>query len=313
MMRSTIHRVLVVLLASTLLTSGLTVAATNTQPAITVAASTTTVTPGETTTLSYTITNAGENDSVPLALDVNESALPDGWTVTDHGGSADTYSSSSQEFVYYSIGANSNASGTLTLQVPANASRGNYTIPATVITAEREIATVNATVTVTSPIAIHGTNSTVTQGETTTVEFTLENTGSTALPATINVNESSLPDSWTITDVSNTADAYKNTSYEFTYFSIAPNSSVAATLTLAVPANTSPGEYAISATAIRTSGIVDQTTLTVTVTESVIETYDTDENNEIGTTEALAGISAWQHGSLNTQNALAIIAAWQST
>ena len=81
-----------------------------------------TLEPGESTNVTVIITN---NVSQPLSLDED---IPEGWNLTRVSDDADAYKPSTNEWVWFSVGAGETKTVIYRLTVPDNASEGNYSI-----------------------------------------------------------------------------------------------------------------------------------------------------------------------------------------
>ena len=81
-----------------------------------------TLAPGGSTNVTVTITN---NVAQPLSLDED---IPEGWSLTRVSDDADAYKPSTNEWVWFSVGAGETKTVIYRLTVPDNASEGDYSI-----------------------------------------------------------------------------------------------------------------------------------------------------------------------------------------
>ena len=95
-----------------------------------------TLAPGESTNVTVTITN---NVAQSLSLDED---IPEGWSLTRVSDDADAYKPSTNEWVWFSVGAGETKTVIYRLTVPDNASEGNYSIVGRISNASGVIDTV---------------------------------------------------------------------------------------------------------------------------------------------------------------------------
>jgi uncharacterized repeat protein (TIGR01451 family) len=113
------------------------------------------VRPGETVTVSTTVTNEGENGSSGVVVDAG---VPDGWTVVEREDAGGTWRSSTREWLWVSVDPGESVSPSLTLRAPENAS-GEYAVTFVVSTGDSDgNATAEGIVTVGSDEADAGVN-----------------------------------------------------------------------------------------------------------------------------------------------------------
>jgi len=98
---------------------------------LTVTTSTTSPRPGGDVTLTYNLTNTGENAGNSTAVDIDD--IPAGWTVTSASG--DWQAGQNSWISLNTLDAGGSYDAKATVSVPENASEGNYTVNATGIVA----------------------------------------------------------------------------------------------------------------------------------------------------------------------------------
>jgi hypothetical protein len=81
--------------------------------------------PGDNVTVSYSLENTGESDSGYI-LDVQ--SIPDGWTVVEHSDDGGTWKESDTRWLYQTIEPGETKNPSVTLEIPAGESDGQYTI-----------------------------------------------------------------------------------------------------------------------------------------------------------------------------------------
>ena len=87
-----------------------------------------TASPGETITVSVTLTNAKSNQENYIA----DVSLPDGWTVESHTDDGGTWNGGDVKWLWQNIPANSSVTPSLTVTVPAETTSGSVAIATTV-------------------------------------------------------------------------------------------------------------------------------------------------------------------------------------
>jgi uncharacterized repeat protein (TIGR01451 family) len=92
------------------------------------------VRPGETVTVTTTVTNEGENGSSGVVVDAR---VPDGWTVAERDDDGGTWRSSTREWLWLSVDSGESVSPSVTLRAPENAS-GEYAVSFVVSTGDSD-------------------------------------------------------------------------------------------------------------------------------------------------------------------------------
>lgn len=262
--------------------------------------------PGGAATVTLTITNNGNSTASGPALDITD--YPSNWTISAQGGDG-TWGSGDEAFLYLQLSANSSATSTLTFDVPADAAPGDYTVTIDVKDSAGVVKTMTATVTVTSPLQLSGSDAETHPNESATVSFTVENTGSSAATAPA-LDITAIPTNWTISDHGGDG-TWSSSNRTFLYTTIDANSSVKSTVTLDVPAGAELTDYTVSAELIDGDGnSVSTVDVTVSVLRDVEDEYDEDSDGRVEVREVQKGIDDWTKGNLTLSEIRRLIQIW---
>lgn len=265
---------------------------------------------GETVDLTFTTTHEG-NQTTSGVLRLTD--IPKNWSVNGTSGDG-YYNSDKKEILYISVPANGTVSTTVSLSIPDSASPGEYQVTGIVADENNTVVgRTNVTVTVGQQLRLDAGTERLAQGKSGSVGFTVSNDGDSAVGAAVNINRSSIPASWNATVEGSGELKVTEKSYEILYLSIPADGAVTSELHFEIPDDADVGTYNISAS-VTTDGTTATTSeARVTVTESVTEAYDKDENGSIETNEVLTAVSDWEQRGLSTSEILEIVAAWASS
>jgi uncharacterized membrane protein len=220
--------------------------------------------------------------------------IPAGWTLTRGVDDADTFKASTNEWVWFTVAAGGTETVTYTLTVPGGAAIGQHPITGTVTADEMSnsiggdnIITVTGdgvtgTATATRSIAV----TTLMPGGSTevTVEFTslLGETKAFALQETI-------PAGWTLTQGTDDANAFQESSNTWVWFSVAAGATK--TVTYSLTAGAAEGTYNVTGT-VTADGVSNVVggdhTVTVATFDPIM--YDTDSSGDLSKAEVLAAV-----------------------
>lgn len=150
------------------------------------------------------------------------------------------------------------------------------------------------------------------------ITYEVTNHDANTSDAIVDVNQSSLPTGWTLSELSGTDPnpqdqfAVVESESQVAFSDVDPDETVTATATVAVPANASDGNYSLTATLSNDSGAVRTVTTTVSVgPQSITDRYDQDGDG-IEITELLTGIEDFRNDEISVQELLELIEAWRS-
>jgi len=214
-----------------------------------------TLAPGGSTNVTVTITN---NVAQPLSLDED---IPEGWSLTRVSDDADAYKPSTNKWVWFSVGAGETKTVIYRLTVPDNASEGDYSIVGRISNASGvidavkgdDIITVEVPPTPKSASAVRDIEKqTLAPGESTNVTVIITNNVSQPLSL-----DEDIPEGWSLTRVSDDADAYKPSTNEWVWFSVGAGETKTVIYRLTVPDNASEGDYSIVGRISNASGVID--------------------------------------------------------
>ncbi|MCJ7523513.1 MAG: NEW3 domain-containing protein [Dehalococcoidia bacterium] len=205
--------------------------------------------PGGTTQVTVEFTSLlGEPKS--FALQEN---IPAGWTLTQGTDDASAFQPTSNTWVWFPVVAGETKTVTYTLTVPVGAMAGDYNITGTVTGAQVSVSVLgDNTITVTGD-GVTGTATasrtiatpSLAPGESTEVTVTLtselDEAKSFALQETI-------PDDWTLTQVTDDASAFQDSTNTWVWFSVAAGATKTVTYTLTVPGGAAIGQHPITGT-----------------------------------------------------------------
>jgi len=211
-------------------------------------------TQGETVTIEYQIQNSGANADSYI---VNPS-LPDGWMVTDHTDDGGTWNPSETKWFWATVGSSETVTASLNVTVPADASgdtilsavlknssgqQGSADHSISVSDTPTETPSSSASISVNAP-------SQATAGETVTVEYPIQNTGTS--PDGYIVNPS-VPAGWMITDHTDDGGTWNPSETKWFWATVDSSETVTASLNVTVPADAS-GDTVLSAVLKNSSG-----------------------------------------------------------
>ena len=150
------------------------------------------------------------------------------------------------------------------------------------------------------------------------VTYEVTNHDANTSDAIVEVNRSSLPTGWTLSDLSGTDPnpqdqfAVVESESQVAFSDVDPDETVTVTATVAVPANASEGNYTLTTTLSNDSSTVRTVTTTVSVgPQSITARYD-ENGNGIEITELLTGIEDFRNDEISVQELLELIEAWRS-
>ena len=115
--------VTVAVLAGVVFVGATTAQADDTVDGATVSSQTTPLEPGTNTTISYTVTNTGSNET-SVILDTN---IPTNWTVVDRQDAGGAYKATNRSWLWQTLNASEQRTTSLTVAVPATANKGSLT------------------------------------------------------------------------------------------------------------------------------------------------------------------------------------------
>jgi uncharacterized membrane protein len=270
----------------------------------TVSANGTSTTAGSQATVSFTTANGASESAYGVALNVTD--VPSEWNLASGGGDG-TYSATESTFLYFSMGAGSAKTSTVTVDVPAGAAPGEYQITGQVVNGSGvPVETVTATVTVTQPYTVSATDASVVEGENATSTVTVQNdaTESAAGLAT-RVNT---PDGFTIGSAGGDG-TFSSDENTFLYLEIAGESSAQSSVTLTPAADVGPGTYNGTVELVANGTVIDTQQYHVRVTESVTQKYD-DEGDGLDIQEVQTGIRDFASSELSIRDVQKLIRSW---
>jgi hypothetical protein len=256
----------------------------------------TTVAPGETFELTYTLSNDGDTDASSAGLDVSP---PDGITVADVSGDG---SSSPSRFFLSGIGAGDSRTVTYTFQASENLSTGSVDIGMNgTLNTDSDATTDTATRTIDvqepapkTALSVDAP-SVVSTGDTFDVEYTVSNTGdATSTAGGLNLT---LPDELSVESVSG---AGTNEPDRFFVDAIAPGESVSVTYSLTADADAQPGNVSIGVNATlsdsATSSSAEQSTAIELEKDLSVSDAAAGSDRKVGFTDTIKVINAFNSG-----------------
>lgn len=110
--------------------------------------------PGETVTVSVTLTNSGQNDSGYIV----EISVPDNWTVTSHTNDGGVWNEDDRSWLWQTISPGDLVTPAVTVEIPSDETGGSYTIEAVAKSSDGIEGTTTQTVTVESRTENSGTD-----------------------------------------------------------------------------------------------------------------------------------------------------------
>lgn len=279
---------------------------------------------GDTVSVEFTVTNSGANTTDGVVT-VDGSTLPSNWSVTDLSGTdpnpQDQFAviSSETQVTFSDIDGNETVTVTANVSVPSDASAGNATLEAVLESGEgTRLGTAEAEIVVSEALSFaSGDAASVQLGGTTGVEFTVTNQGSSTESATVAVNTSSAPATWTVSDLAgddpNPQDEFAviENATSVTFSDIDADETVTVTATVEVPADASLGDFSLSAELTQDGQSLGTASTGVTVVENVTERYDRDKDG-VETTELVDGVKDWRTGHLTAQQLLDLLDIWKA-
>ncbi|MCG2758784.1 MAG: hypothetical protein L6263_10170, partial [Desulfobacteraceae bacterium] len=218
------------------------------------------LTAGSSTNITVTITN-----NVSQALSLMET-LPSGWNLTRISDDADSFRASTNEWVWFSVGAGVTKTVVYRVNVPSNATSGNYYINGCISNSSGAIANVTGEnlITVTSESQPAQTSAyairdiqiqNLTAGSSTNITVTITNNVSQALSLM-----ESLPAGWNLTRISDDASSFKASTNEWVWFSVGAGVTKTVIYKLTIPSNGSAGIYYINGSISNSSGVIANVT-----------------------------------------------------
>ena len=214
-----------------------------------------TLAPGESTDITVTITN-----NVTQALSLDED-IPAGWNLTRVSDDANQFKPSTNEWIWFSAGAGVTKTVIYNLEVPSDATAGDYSITGTIINASGVIDAVKGegTITVEVPPVPKSASATrdiekqtLAPGKSTNIAVTISNNVTQALSLAEDI-----PAGWSLTRVSDDADQFKPSTNEWVWFSVGAGVTKTVIYSLTVPGGATAGDYSITGTISNASGVID--------------------------------------------------------
>lgn len=287
-----------------------------------------TASPGSSVDVTVAVTNSA-TETKQGTVRLNTSSLPSSWSVSDVNGNdpnpqdmfAVIDSGTSQTFS--DIDAGETVTVTASVSVPAGVDPGDRSLVASLEDSNGErIGSAAADIAVTSPLSLSDSQAIgVRQGESTTVSLTASNDGTVRKNGTISIDESTLPDGWTLSNVSgndpNPQDSLSTISNgsQVVYTDINADESVTYEGKLSVPDSVASGKYNISATLSSDGSTIQSSTITVAVSEQdpTVDAYDTNNKEGIQTGELVTAISEFRNGNVNPSGLVSVIDSWRNS
>ncbi len=153
------------------------------------------------------------------------------------------------------------------------------------------------------------------EGESTNITVNISSTMSQA----ISLREI-IPAGWNLTRISDDADAFKNSTNEWIWFSVTPGINNTVIYRLTAPGNASIGTYHINGTVSNSSGMIAVVQGDNTITLDIIAFYRRlgSDPDRVETTDVLAAIDDWKNNrapagferAITTQELLTLIDEW---
>lgn len=287
-----------------------------------------TASPGSSVDVTFTVTN-NANETRQGTVRLNTSSLPSSWSVSDVSGTdpnpqdqfAVIDSGTSQTFS--DIDAGETVTVTASVSVPTDAAPGDQRFVASLEDSNGDrIGTAATDISVTSALSLSGNQVIgVKQGEVATVSLTASNDGTETKNGTISINESTIPDAWTLSGVTgndpNPEDSLSTISSgsQVVYTDIDAGEDVTYEGKLAVPNAEASGKYNISVNLSSDGSRIQSSIITVAVSEQnpTAKAYNTNGQRGIQTQELVTAVDDFREGKVDPQGLIAVIKSWRNS
>ena len=282
-------------------------------------------TAGETVPVTFTVTNPSTEEST-ASVTVNNTSLPSSWTLANVSGSdpdpVDQFAvlTRGSEVVFSDIDPDETVTVTAMVTVPEDVSSGNEQLTASLYDGDdnSKLDTVEATIAVPQKLDLAADETqSVSAGEEITVSFTVTNDGSAVDTGVILVDTSTLPDSWSVSEVEGTDPdpidqfAVLTRESEIVFSDIDPGETVTASVTVAVPETATPNTYELDADLRQDGEFTATAGVGVTVVESTGDEHKS-VGNETTAIDVLEAVSQWQDDEITVDVVLETIEAYKA-
>lgn len=220
-----------------------------------------------TLTISYTLRNT--NDSRLAGVQLSLQGIPSQWTVVNQSADGGNWAPDTKIWSWQTLAPNSSVTPSITLSRPQNASSDDFTIVANASDAFNNTASATVGAESTTPVldlraTASSEGSSVSPGETVTIEYLVRNSIETRR-AGVQLELEQTPANWSVSDQSADGGNWAPDMKTWSWQTIEGQSEKRPSITFQIPSSASPGEYQITATVSDADGHISSVNRTVTV------------------------------------------------
>lgn len=309
------RHILVIGMSAILILSGIGIGPALAAPMLNLSGTGGSTTAGSTVDVTLTLENTGNESSNGPAVQLAD--LPAGWSINSVSGDGGTPSSDNTQVLFLSVNSGSSVSPSWTLDVPANASAGEYTLTGKVLVSGSPQDTVNVTVTVQQSLELSGSGDKTTVEKATkpneppTLSFTVTNNANTNMSDT-SIRITDHPEGWNVTNTGGDG-TYSQSTKAFSYMDLGAGMSKTSTFKFDTPDDVSNGTYTVTVELVQNGSIESSMTVDVTLTGTLSEAYDQDGDDKVDSiAEAQSAVKDFSKGDLSIAEVQKLINEWAS-